>query len=203
MSSLTSLLYKREFTPLLKPGQNVRVEPVSQFGYYTLPRSAVPEKLIDKDINLASFASPLQPMSDSGSSTPIRTKITQLDVGTLQIAHYRLFAKDPDVRFLVFQPGTTARFANKDGAIGFDQGSTLYHIENQNWSQLPELFLYEDKTPITIEAYSENMDESLPYARFTAFGFKYPLALKEMPIDKVTREPLEPIAVTIRVSERV
>lgn len=204
MSSLTSILYKREFSPILKPGQNVRIEPVSQFGYYTLPRNSVPEWLPPLDINLATpFTTALSAMSDTGQTSPIQSKITALDVGTLTLAHYRLYAIDPAVRFELYQPATTARFANKAGAISFHVGTTSTNIETQQWGHLPEIFCYEDKTPITVKAYSMDLDETKYYARFAAFGFKYPLAMKEMPVDRNTKEPLEPIAVTIRVSERV
>ena len=70
------------------------------------------------------------------------------------------------------------------------------------FSCLPELFLYEDKTDPTVKAYSMDLDTGTYQARFAAVGFRYPLALKTMPVDKDTNEPLEPIAATIKVNER-
>jgi len=203
MSSLTSILNKREFTPALKPGQNVRVEPLSQFGFFTMPRSAVPEYLPQVEINLATpFTTSLGSAADTGQTSPISTKITALDVDTLHLAQYRLFAIDPGVRFEIYQPATTARFANKAGPISFHQGTTMWNIENQNWGCLPELWLYEDKSPLTVKAYNMDLDSPTFQARFGAIGFKYPLMQKDMAV-KPDGEPLEPIALTVKVAQRV
>ena len=202
-SPLTSLLNKQELTPLIKPGMNVRIEPLSQFGYYELPRSAVPEFLMPVEVNLATpWTTSLAAASDTGQTSPISTKITALDVPTLNLAHYRLYALDPMVRFELYQPASTARFANKQGPISFHYGNTQYFLDLGMFSLLPEIFLYEDKTPPTIKAYNMDLDGSTFQARFAAVGFRYPLALKTMPVDLQTKEPMEPIAVTIKVNER-
>ena len=202
MSTNTSLLSKHEFTPLLKPGMNFRVEPLSQFGYYKVPRSAVPEVLPMEEINLATpFTTSLTAMSDTGQTSPISTKLTALDVNTLQIGHYRLVAIDPLVRFEVYQPGGQARFTNKDGPISFHWGTTQTWLDRGLLEHLPEIFVYEDKTPITVKAYNMNPNKATFEARFAYFGFKYPLEVYDMQIDKNTKEPLEP-CVTIKVAER-
>lgn len=203
-SPLTSILYKQEFSPILKPGQNVRIEPLSQFGYFQLPKNSVPELLPVQYINLATpFTTALSAMSDTGQTSPITSKVTALDVATLTLGHYRLFAVDPAVRFELYQPATTARLANKAGPISFDSGVTEYHMNKNNWGHLPELFVYEDKTPPTVKAYNMDLDNTTFYARIGAFGFKYPLMAKDMAVNATTKEPVEPIACTIRVSERV
>jgi hypothetical protein len=202
-SPLTSLLNKQELTPLVKPGMNIRIEPLSQFGYYELPRSAVPEYLPPVEINLAvPWTTSLAAAQDSGQTSPISTKITQLEVPTLNLGHYRLYALDPLVRFEVYQPASTARFANKLGPISFHMGNTQYFLDLGMFSLLPEIFLYEDKTDPIIKAYNMDLDGSVFQARFAAVGFRYPLALKTMEVDANTGEPLEPIAVTIKVNER-
>lgn len=201
-SPLTSLLNKHELTPLLKPGQNIRIEPLSQFGYYELPRSAVPEYLPPVEVNLASFTTSLGAGVDTGQTSPITTKITTLEVPTLNIAHYRLYALDPLVRFEVYQPATTARFANKTGPISFHFGNTQYFLELGMFECLPEIFLYEDKTDPTVKAYNMDLDGATNQARFAAVGFRYPLANMDMPVDEKTHEPMLPIAVTIKVNER-
>lgn len=202
-SPLTSLLNKQELTPLLKPGQNVRIEPLSQFGYYELPRSAVPEYLPPVEVNLATpWTTSLAAGVDTGQTSPISTKITALEVPTLNIAQYRLYALDPLVRFEVYQPATTARFANKAGPISFHFGNTQYFLELGMFSCLPEIFLYEDKTDPTIKAYNMDLDGATFQARFAAVGFRYPLAIKTMPVDQTTHEPMEPIALTLKVNER-
>lgn len=202
-SPLTSLLNKQELTPLIKPGMNVRIEPLSQFGYYELPRSAVPEYMLPVEINLATpWTTSLAAASDTGQTSPISQKITALEVPTLNLGHYRLYALDPLVRFEVYQPASTARFANKNGPTTFHYGNTQYFLDLGMFSCLPEIFVYEDKTDPVIKAYNMDLDTSVFQARFAAVGFRYPLALKTMPVDKDTKEPLEPIAVTIKVNER-
>lgn len=202
-SPLTSLLNKTDLTPLIKPGMNLRIEPLSQFGYYEMPRSAVPEFLGPLEINLATpWTTNLAAAVDSGQTSPISNKITALEVPTLNLAHYRLYALDPMVRFEVYQPATTARFANKTGPISFHYGNTQYYISLGMMNLLPEIFMYEDKTDPIIKAYNMDLNNTTFQARFAAVGFRYPLALKTMPVDKDTNEPLEPIAATIKVNER-
>ena len=203
MSNLTSLLNKYEFTPLLKPGQIVRVEPLSQFGYFIMPRSAVPEFLPEVQVNLATpFTTSIAAAVETGQQTGISAKVTALDVGTLTLAQYRLYALDPYIQFEVYQPATTARFANKNGPIRFDRGNTMYAIQNQQLQLLPEIFVYEDKTPITIKAYNIDLDETKMFAQFGAIGFKYPLAAYNITVSP-DGQPEDPIALTIKVAERV
>lgn len=203
MSNITSLLNKYEFTPLLKPGQIVRVEPLSQFGYYMMPRSAVPEFLPEVQVNLATpFTTSISAAVETGQQTGISAKVTALDVSTLTVAQYRLYALDPLIQFEIYQPATTARFANKNGPIRFDRGNTLYAIENGAWSLLPEVFVYEDKTPLTVKAYNIDMDEAKMYAQFGAIGFKYPLAAYNV-VAGPDGTIQDPIALTIKVAERV
>jgi hypothetical protein len=202
MIGSTTLLNKAEFEPLLKPGQIVRVEPLSQFGYFIMPRSAVPEFLPEVLVNLATpFTTSLSAAVETGQQTGISSKVTALDQTTLTVAQYRLYARDPLIQFEVYQPATTARFANKNGPIRFDRGNTLFAIYNDNWNLLPEIFVYEDKTPITVKAYNIDMDEAKMYARFAAIGFKYPLAAYN-PTVLPDGQIQEPIALTIKVAER-
>mgnify|MGYP001604123540 CR=1 FL=1 len=202
MTTSTSILSQHHFIPILKPGYAIRIEPLSQFGYYRIPRSAVPEVLPMEEINLATpFTTTLTAMSDTGQTTSISTKLTALDVNTLQVGHYRLVAVDPLVRFEVYQPGGNARFTNKDGPISFHWGTTQTWLDRGMLEHLPEIFVYEDKTPITVKAYSMDPNKATYQARFAYFGFKYPLEVYDMPIDKNTKEPMEPV-VTIKVAER-
>ena len=184
MSNLTSLLNKYEFTPLLKARPDslikrlrVRVEPLSQFGYFIMPRSAVPEFLPEVQVNMATpFTTALSAAVETGQQTGISAKVTALDVGTLTIAQYRLYALDPFIQFEVYQPATTARFANKQGPIRFDRGNTLYAVQNQQWQLLPEIFVYEDKTPITVKAYNFDLDEAKMYAQFGSRRLQIPIS---------------------------
>ena len=201
--NLTSLLHKETISPLLKPGQFVRIEPYNQYGYFQLPRNSTPEFLPPLRVNLATpFTTSLSAAVDTGQTSPISTKVTALDVQDLTLAQYKLVALDERVRFEVYQPNTVARYANRNGPISFDAAGTKWFLSNQLYSCLPELFLFADKTPPTIKAYSIDLDEAQYYARFVAFGFKYPLEFKEMPLDRETKQPLEPIALTVKVGER-
>lgn len=201
--TLTSLLNKETISPLLKPGQFVRIEPYNQYGYFQLPRNSTPEVLPPVRVNLATpFTTSLSAAVDTGQTSPISTKVTALDMQDLTLAQYKLIALDPGVRFEVYQPNTVARFANRSGPISFDSAGTQYFVENQMFGCLPELFLFADKTPPTIKAYSIDLDTTQYFARFVAFGYKYPLEFKEMPLDKETKQPLEPIALTVKVGER-
>lgn len=203
MNALTSLLNKETLSPLLKPGQFVRIEPYNQYGYFQLPRNSTPEVLPPVRVNLATpFTTSLSAAVDTGQTSPISTKVTALDVQDLTLAQYKLVALDEGVRFEVYQPNTVARFANRSGPISFDAGTTKWFLQQGMYGALPELFLFADKTPPTIKAYSIDLDVVQYFARFVAFGYKYPLEFKEMPLDRETKQPLEPIALTVKVGER-
>ena len=198
----TSILSQHEFTPVAKSNQNFRIEPLSQFGYYKIPASAVAQPLFWTEVNLATpFTTSLTAMSDTGQTSPISTKLTQLDVNTLEVGHYRLVAIDPLVRFEVYQPGGQAKFTNKNGPISFHWGTTQTWVDRGLLEHLPEIFVYEDKTPITVKAYNMDPNRATFQARFAFFGFKYPLEIKDMEVDRSTKLPLEP-CITIKVAER-
>ena len=176
VSSPTTLLNRMWFEPILKPRQIVRIEPSHKYGWFRIPENATPESLPAVTINMATpFTNPLAAMSDTGSQTSIKNKKVDLDMPGLSLAHYRLVARDCGVYFRIYQPAAIARYTNKNGPIYFDYGSTMYHYANQNWASLPELFVFEDQTPPTIEAISEDLNQTTYWARITAFGFRYPL----------------------------
>lgn len=169
-------LQKHLFEPLILPGQVLRIEPLHKYGFFRVPRSSVIEVLPVKTINIATpFSQSIPVASDTGQQVEIPKKITDLDMQGLSLGHYRLFAKDPMISFTFKQPAAVGKFTNKAGPVIFDYSNTMFHVINQNWGQLPEVFIFEDQTPLTIVA--KNMDmETVEYqARIGAFGFRYPL----------------------------
>jgi len=187
MNSPTTLISKYHFEPILKAGQRVRIEPLNKYGFFEIPRTATPENLPSVEVNLATpFSSALAAASDTGQESPIKLKKTDLDMNPLNLAHYRLIAYDPGVKFRISQPAATGKYTNKAGTMSFHWGSTMQHLVNQNWSQLPEIFVFEDQTSPTIEAVNMDLDESTYYARIMAFGFRYPLNVLDVVLDRNT-----------------
>lgn len=174
--SPVTLLQRHWFEPILKPGYIVRVEPLSKYGYFRMPKSAVPEPLPWIRVNLATpFTTALTKLSDTGQQTSLRVKKTELDLNTLTLGQYRLAAFDPAILFEIAQPSAYGRLVNKAGPVSFDWSNTMYHVINQNWSQLPEVWIFEDQTPLTLKATNMDMDADTYQARFIAGGWKYPL----------------------------
>jgi len=175
-SCCTSILNKQEFTPLIMPGRWIRVEPVEIWGWFVMPRTAIPEMLPPKTVNIATkFTTQLSAMLDTGQQTELPSKVTAWDVQGSSLAHYRLYCNDAAVSFKVFQPGARARFDNKAGALTIDKRLTDYALRTGQLNLLPEIFLLEDATPVTIKATSMDMDSATYDARITAIGWRYPL----------------------------
>ena len=180
------------FEPILMPGQRVRIQQGNEFAYYELPRYTAPELLPQTVLDLADYNTgvTLSAMSDTGQQTGRTSRITDMDVDALSLGHYRFVAIDTSILFEIRQPGSVGRFTSKTGPLRFHYGNTMTHYQNQMWSMLPELFVFEDVSPPTVTAYNMDMNRVKKYARLAFFGFRYPLQFLQTKIDPSTGQVL-------------
>lgn len=161
------------------PGRWVRIEPISVWGFYVLPRSATPEFLPPSVVNVATFnassTTTLAAASDSGENTGRSVKITNWEVSGGSLAHYRLYALDPLVSYRIYQPQAHARMDAKNVALQFDKRLTDYALKTGQLQFLPELFMLEDQVDPTIQALNMDPNETTGSARLGAVGWRYPL----------------------------
>lgn len=134
-------------------------------------------------VNLASSTSTLAAFTDTGNPTTITTRITDLDMPKANLAQYWLVAVD-DVTFQISQPAAVGRFLNRNGKISFGIETQSYYRQGM-WGSLPQLYVYEDVTPLTVTAIPKYFRAS-QYARFLAFGYRYILEKSNMDPDDVS-----------------
>jgi hypothetical protein len=164
------------FEPIILPGQRVRIQQKNEYAYYELPRFDVPELLPEVTVNLAvPFTTTLAVLADTGQQTGRTVRVEDWNVDALSLAQYRLIAKDPGVLFTTHQPAGAGRFTNANGLTRFHYGNTMTFFKYQLWSALPEIWLWEDQTPVTVTAINADPNRVKHYARISAFGFRYPL----------------------------
>ena len=175
MSSPISLLNMHDFQPFLKPGHRIVVHPTDVFGVYEVDRSAQIEFLPPVIFNIATPFTTSVAAAGRTAQTPTKvTDISALDMPPGKLAQYRIAAMD-NLLFRIFQPSAIGRFANNDNAIQFDLAATQEALRRGLYSQLPELFVFEDKTRFAVEAINLQFTATF-YARLFAVGFSYELS---------------------------
>lgn len=177
MAGDTTLLQRFYPEPLLKPGWAVKVEPVAKHGIYRLPRDQIPEMLLPLKINVLpkDFSVTLEAATDTASQKTEKRRITEVNMEKLQLAQYRIIPLDRGISFKISQPGANFRFANKDGAVEFDYGSIVTALKNGLFSFIPEFWVFEDQSEVTLHATNMNLARTYVRARCVVVGFKYPL----------------------------
>jgi len=183
-------LQRSEVTPLFLPGQVVRVEPLHKFGFFVMPRSQTPEVLPEQLINIATpWSQKITKASDSGTAATFQREITELKQNALSLAQMRMMVLDGGINVKMYQPNAAAKFTQKNGAILLHKGNTGYPVTIDHWAQVPEFFVFEDQTPIFLEASSRDLDEDTYFARVQVVGVRYPLApirVRRQDQDRVT-----------------
>ncbi len=211
MAELTSILWQKDFTPILMPGRWVRIEPISIWGFYVLPRSATPEFLPPSIVNVATFntsaTASLAAASDAGENTGRQVKITSWEVQGGSLAHYRLYCLDPMVSYRIYQPNARAKMDAKNIALMFDKRLTDFALKNNQLQLLPEIFLLEDQVDPSIQALNMDPNSATSNARLGAVGWRYPLIKIDHTKTDANGKPLYPPpnripAVTIHIGNK-
>lgn len=193
------------------PGRWVRIEPISVWGFYVLPRSATPEFLPPMTVNIATYnasvSTTLAAASDSGENTGRTQKVTDWEVQGGSLAHYRMYCLDSLTAFRIYQPQAHGRMDSKNKTLMFDKRLTDYAIKTGNLQFLPELFLLEDQVNPSIQALNMDPNEATGAARLGVVGWRYPLIKIDHTKTDANGKPLYPPpnripAVTIYIANK-
>lgn len=195
--------YVRHYTniprAILESGDLILVEPRREWGYYIVRLDSMPELLPSKTQNIADrWDTSIPVLTHTASPSPIEAELDTLNMGRMELAHYRLVVLDPGVQVQILQPAATKRFDDKSGARRLSYGNTAWHYLRGEYGLLPEVWCFQDNTPITASATSTNMDAASYWARILAIGYKYHLQRVRPP--EPENEPRT--VLTIRIGER-
>ena len=164
------------FEPIVLPGQRIRIQQKNEYAYYELPRFATPDLLPPVDVNLAvPFTTTLAALADTGQQTGRTVRVEDWNTEAGVLAQYRFVVRDPGILVTISQPAGAGKFVNANGTTRFHYGNTMVFFKQQLWSMMPELWIWEDQTPVTITAINADPNRVKHHARVTAFGFAYPL----------------------------
>ena len=191
--------YNPENRALLESGDLLLVEPRADFGFYLVRNNSMPELLPEKSINIATrWTTPIPKLTSTASPSPVDALIRALDVGRMELAHYRLACLDSGFQCQIAQPTAAYRFTDKVGARRISYGNSMFHLMRRDFGALAEIFVFQDNTPIQIVATSTNMNEDSYWARIVALGYKYHLTRVRPP--DPDNEPR--VVMTIRIGEK-
>jgi hypothetical protein len=171
---VNSIPYNRPMSVILKPGDLVRPEPFKSFGgYFRVLRNRRPSLLPLKTENIATrFSSGLAAAGIAGTATPLPKVSTAFDVNQGELAHWKLFCLTGGFDLQVGQPNENKLFADKEVRY-LNYANTTYNFLNGNYSQVPEIFSFEDRTPVKFIASSTDIERTNYNVIIGALGFKY------------------------------
>lgn len=191
--------YTKDPRAVLESGDLILVEPRREWGFYIVRVDSMPELLPDKTQNIADrWDTSIPVLTHTAAPSPVEAELDTLNMGRMELAHYRLVVMDPGVQIQISQPTATKRFDDKTGARRLSFGNTAWHYLRGEYSLLPECWVFQDNTPVSASATSTNMDEASYWARILAIGFKYHLQRVRPPDPE--NEPRT--VITIRIGER-
>jgi hypothetical protein len=148
-------------------------------------------------INLATkWTSPIPKLV--GNQNPGRRAVdisAQTNVAYGEIAWYKVYAMSSNFQFDIEQPAQTPLTTTGIQPTKLSFGNTGAHVLTGNWGAIPEVVVFEDKTPLTINVTSTNPNEDTYNAYIACEGFRYRLIKTEVP--DAAREPRVVVTLTL------
>lgn len=119
-----------------------------------------------------------------GGKNPGRTPIhlEDLNVGLGEIALYKLYVASPGVMVDIEQPANAPIFTDgRAEPIRITYGGSGGRALTKEWGGIPEVFCFEDKVEVTVNAISTDMNE-IGFDRYImAEGYRYKLIKTSVP----------------------
>jgi hypothetical protein len=174
--------YQEHPRALLESGDLLLIEPFDNYGFYLVRVDSIPEVLPWKSINLTTkgAAGGLPALSAGNTSGPSQL-IRNLDLFPMELAQYHFIVRDPGYQVIFAQPTAEFRFKDKAGAHPVSYGSTMNPLGRYSFGEIPQLWVFQDDTPIQMQINSTNMNESLQNCRLWVLGYKYQLLRVQVP----------------------
>jgi len=173
--SVNDIRYNRAGV-ILNPGDIIRIEPYKQLGDYVISEVLPPQGMPAQSFNIAvRWSSDLTAMPASGSSSALPQSVTtKLDVDSGELGHWKLLVSGTGYKVEVGQPLENKIYKNRLNLRYLSWGNTMYHFMRGEYSLLPDIYTYEDKTPVKFTAYSTDLDSEDQFSvNLTALGTRY------------------------------
>lgn len=173
--------YRDKLRSYFDQGDLIAVEPFNLFGIYQIKSELMPEVIPPQKVHLTSSFSQSLPVLAANPGT-LSSQVTGLDLQLGEIGMYKLVPEDAGYKIEVMQPTQTTRFSSKTGSWRYSGADMVGIADNPEFQGLvPEVFVVEDRTSITIKAISTNPNNDSTGAtslnnywiRVRAYGYKY------------------------------
>lgn len=172
--------YGRHYRPDVRcpvePGDVILIEPEASFGAYEIRTEQMPSTVTYQKLSLLApnFSQSLGPLAAAPGI--ITTQMTQLDLDIEQIAFYKIVPEDFGYILRFNQPTSIVRFSSKLGAWNMAGADLNPHGEKIYPALVPEMMVFEDRTPITMTAISTDPNTTNNYyVRVGVYGFQLPI----------------------------
>jgi hypothetical protein len=111
----------------------------------------------------------------------------QFNLNIDEIGIYKIMPEDFGYRIEINQPGTVTRFGNKTGSWNIAGADMVDEYNKGYFGLIPEIMVFEDRTPITIKAVSTDPNTTVnSFFRVSIFGYQLPIT-RLPPDSTVTR----------------
>ena len=187
-SGLDKIPYNKQMSVIFAPGDLIRPEPFSSFGGYLRIKKTVQAQLLPfRTENIAvKWTSKLTKMDISGTQSELPKNTEKFDLNQGELGHWKLLVLTSGNEIEIGQPNENKLFTDKDTVRRLTYANTTYNFKIGNHSQVPEIFTFEDRTPIKYKAFSTDPDRDSYDVIVGAYGFKYTVDL--VTFDKYPRE---------------
>lgn len=159
-----------------EPGDIIAVEPMDKFGVYEVKTNLTPVVIPRQKIHLtSSFSESISELSANPGN--ITEELEELNLNLDEIGIYKFVPEDFGYRFEVNQPTSIVRFSGKTGSWNLAGADMIDDLNKHNYPALiPEIMVFEDRTPITIKAISTDPNTTANrWVRVSVFGFQIPV----------------------------
>lgn len=176
--------YSRHYRPDIRcpvePGDIIMVEPEASFGAYEIRTEQMPSTITYQKLSLLApnFSQSLGPLAAAPGT--ITTQMTNLDLDIEQIGIYKIVPEDFGYILRFNQPTSIVRFSSKLGAWNMSGADINPSNHKISPALIPEMMVFEDRTPITMTAISTDPNTTNNYyVRAGVYGFQLPI--RKMP----------------------
>lgn len=181
--------YREGIRSYFEQGDLIAVEPFNLFGIYQVKSELMPEVIPPQKIHLtSSFSQSLGALAANPGS--LSTQLTSLDLQLGEIGFYKIVPEDAGYKIEINQPTQVVRFSSKTGSWSIRGADFVGIVDNPDFQSLvPEVFVVEDRTPLTVKAISTNPNSDSSgatslnnyWVRVKVYGYKFPVVKLDDP----------------------
>lgn len=187
-AGLDKIPYNQQMRVIFSPGDLIRPEPFSAFGGYLRVKKTVQASMLPfRTENIAiKWSAKLTKMDMSGTQSELPKNTESFNLNQGELGHWKILVLSTGNEIEVGQPNENKLFTDKETVRRLTWANTTYNFKIGNYSQVPELFTFEDRTPIKFKAFSTDPDRDSYDVIIGAYGFKY--AVDKVFFDKYPAE---------------